>query len=426
MRSYRHADVLSIDPSCADAVAVALVEQLHPTEVTVLRRKQSSPSQPTKVAAVLDAVPPWSKGGRENRYAELFSRWSQHAELEVTVYSMRWWDAAPPGPIRYRAIMPRMSLYHGERRSTSHGVVFALASLQLLFRSFDVILTDQMPYLQIFPLLAIGWLRRTKVVVDWHELWGPEYWSEYLGRRGRIGGIVERAALTVSSVIVADSSHLGQQLLQSGVPGARLVVIPNSIDRRHAEMITAKQDAPDLLYVGRLIAHKRVDVLLRAFAHVVATTAGLRLGVVGVGPEQLSLTSLAAELQLTGNVEFLGTIDSHDEVWALVKGARIFVFPSEREGFGFTVAEALAVGTPVVTSDAIGNESKRLVSPGATGRLANAGDPASFAAAIRELLQSPPTRDAVARDFWAEHRDLDWDVSALRYLELLRGVWPGA
>ena len=127
---------------------------------------------------------------------------------------------------------------------------------------------------------------------------------------------------------------------------------------------------PELLYVGRLMEHKRVDVLLHAFALLLPSQPTLRLGIVGTGPEPSRLTELAGALDLGGQVHLYGLIEDHRNVLALMKGARVFVSPSEREGFGFTVAESLAVGTPVVTADATANESRRLVAPGTTGQLA--------------------------------------------------------
>ena len=207
-------------------------------------RPESGRPQRVSVALILDAVPPWSKGGRERRYAELFSRW-ERLDLDLTVYSMKWWPTAPPGPITYRATMPLWNRYRHERRSTFHSIVFALSSLQLAFRQFDVIATDQMPYLQIFPLRFIAWIRRVPLVVDWHELWSDAYWREYLGDSGgRLGALIERAAMRLPDVLVADSSHLATQLRAAGAASSRIIAIPNAIDRERANAVVADADAP--------------------------------------------------------------------------------------------------------------------------------------------------------------------------------------
>src|SRR4051812_29502761 len=98
---------------------------------------------------------------------------------------MNWWGGRKvyrSGGVNYRAIAPRLSLYRGRRRSVLQAVVFAACCLRLLTRRFDAIEADHMPYLQLFPLRVVAWLRRRPLVVTWHESWGPDYWRAYMGR----------------------------------------------------------------------------------------------------------------------------------------------------------------------------------------------------------------------------------------------------
>src|SRR6516164_1675430 len=128
-----------------------------------------------RVAVVEDAVGPWSKGGRETRYAALLPRLAARG-FEVEVFTMRWWVDQPRGEVRYTAICPLVPMYKGERRSVLQAVLFAISTVRLLGRSFDVILADQIPNLHLFPLRVIAWIKKVKLVVQWHEVWGREYW----------------------------------------------------------------------------------------------------------------------------------------------------------------------------------------------------------------------------------------------------------
>jgi len=370
-----------------------------------------------RVAVVLDAAPPWSKGGRERRYAELLPRLAATG-LSITLYSMRWWDERPSGPISHVAICPRLPLYRRGRRSILHGVVFAIGTLQLLFRGLDVIVADHMPYLQLFPLRAVAWIRRVPLIAEWHETWGADYWHEYLGRLGALGAAIERTTERLPDVIVADSAALARDLSAHGVADFRLEVISNAVDRSAARRVEPAHDAPAVLIVGRLIQHKRVDLALEAFAQLRHRMPEPHLGIVGVGPERERLEARASELGIH-RVRFFGTVEDNAAIWALLRGAQVLVATSEREGFGLSVAESLALGTPVVTVDCPGNQARWLVEPGSTGAVAPCGDTAALAAAIDAWLDVGADHATVSERFWSKHDDLDWDANAARYSSML-------
>ncbi len=370
-----------------------------------------------RVALVVDTAPPWSKGGRERRYAELLRR--AHAELDVTVYTMRWWHGRPPdGAVAYVAICPLVLLYRGRRRTVLPGILFALGTLRLLVRRYDVIYADHMPYLHLFPLRLIAWLRRVPLVVEWHECWSPSYWREYLGRAGAVASAIERASLRLPDRIVADSAVLRGQLVAAGVPHARIVVVSNGVDRERLARALPAPDAPAMVVVGRLLEHKRIDLAVRALANL-AGRAQVRLGIVGEGPERASLERLARELGVDGRVTFFGALASDDEVASLLRGASALLSTSEREGFGLIVAESLAVGTPVITVDCAENNARTLVDADVTGSIVACGNDAAVAAAAARWLDRDD-RPAVRDAFWTAHPELEWDVSVREWVKVLR------
>ena len=109
-------------------------------------------------------------------------------------------------------------------------------------------------------------------------------------------------------------------------------------------------------------------------------------------------------------MEFREDIETNDEVYGLMKTARVFASPSTREGFGVAVLEALACGVPVVTTSHPENLSRLLVEEGGAGQLCEP-DPASLAAAIRRALSD----DDRAADGWL--RGYDWDAVTDRTME---------
>jgi glycosyltransferase involved in cell wall biosynthesis len=369
-----------------------------------------------RVAVVSDAVLPWHRGGKELRYQQLFTRWPSE-NLDVTVFTMKWWDdAPPPGPVTFSALSRRYPLYHGERRSIRQALMFALATFKMLWKKYDVIEADHMPYLQLFPLRIVASVRRVPLVVTWHEVWGRDYWREYLGPVGFIGAFIEWMATKLPSAIAVVSEGSAIRLRQMNVPARKIHIVPNALDQEELSRVTASPLSPSILAVGRLMTHKRVDLTLRALQQIPGET----LGVIGSGPEHDQLVALSEELGITDRVTFFGDVADHEEVLGLMKGATVVSLPSEREGFGIAVGEALGVGTPVVTSTHLDNEARKLVSDGLTGSVIPAGDVAALVGALQFWLDATISGDLITERFWGQHRDLSWDSVAALYADLLR------
>ncbi|MGH9918334.1 MAG: glycosyltransferase, partial [Nitrososphaerales archaeon] len=315
---------------------------------------------------VSDALYPWHKGGKEIRYLHLLKGLPHH-DMDVVVYSMKWWTEPPEtqvypfGTLTYRAICPRVAMYRGSRRSMLQAILFAVSTLRLVIRRFDVIEADQMPYLQIVPLRLVAWIKRVPLIITWHEVLGPEGWRTYIGRVGGAAAAVERTCIRLPDRIVVVTASIADKLVELGADRARVDVVPNPLDFDQLFAATAHPSAPELLFVGRLIGHKQANVAIEALRILADRRVDVRLGLVGVGPEELTLRRQVENLGLSARVTFYGAIEDQQEVWELIRGSRILLAPSVREGFGLTVAESLALGTPVVCVSHPENESSKLV-----------------------------------------------------------------
>ena len=127
----------------------------------------------------------------------------------------------------------------------------------------------------------------------------------------------------------------------------RIAMIPNGIDTARIEMKSSWKDAGDILFMSRIHPKKGLEMLIEAMTQ----TTKLKLKIAGEGePEYTeSLKVLVSNKSLNDRIDFVGAVYG-DEKWKLIREADVVVLPSYSENFGLIVAEALASGTPVLTT----------------------------------------------------------------------------
>jgi glycosyltransferase involved in cell wall biosynthesis len=170
-------------------------------------------------------------------------------------------------------------------------------------------------------------------------------------------------------------------------------------------------DAPPVVVgAGRLHPQKDFVTLMRAFAHV-RRQRPLRLMVLGEGHERPELEALSRELGVAADVELPGFLDNP---FPYVKRAAVFVLSSRYEGMPNALLQAMAFGTPVVSTDCPGGP-REVLQGGRFGRLVSVGDVEGLAAALAATIGSP--RRADAADYIRER--FGTSAAAARYLDLL-------
>ena len=153
-----------------------------------------------------------------------------------------------------------MPLYSNGKRSISQAAFFA-GKLLSLRTDCDVMDCQNFPYLSCFSAKLLTSLRGQKLFITWHEVWG-DYWRRYLGEKGRAGQAVEWAAARLTDHNIAVSVRTQRELLSLGA--REVVVVPNGIDWQAISRVHASAMQSDIIYVGRLVEHKNVDLLIKA------------------------------------------------------------------------------------------------------------------------------------------------------------------
>ena len=315
-----------------------------------------------KIAFVYDVVYPYVKGGVEKRVQELAVRLSARGH-DVHVIGMKYWEGSDSiennGVILHGICTPK-PLYADGRRTIREAIYFSACLVPFLMReTFEIIDCQQFPYFPSFPVKIASVMKKKPFVITWHEVWG-DYWYDYLGWKGGFGKITERlvAGFTHHNVSVSGTTARKLQLLRvrDDVP-----CIPNGIDAAYIKSVPISTLSSDIVFVGRLIKEKHVDMLVRAFAIILPEFPDCTLLILGDGPERKAIGSLIKELAVGNRVILKPFQDSHDDVISIMKASHVCVIPSTREGFGIAALEALACGLPVVTVNHPDNAISELI-----------------------------------------------------------------
>ena len=195
-----------------------------------------------------------------------------------------------------------------------------------------------------------------------------------------------------AGAVVTVSRALKEHLVKLGVAGTKVRVLRNGINLElfagnpdHAGSRPGQHGQVRLLSVGNLIPLKGHDLVIRSLAELPSA----ELTIVGHGPEEQRLKSLAQEMGLGERVKFVSGVP-HQQMPALYQAADVLVLASEREGWPSVLLESMACGTPVVASNVWG--MPEVVGAQAAGRLMPERTPAAVAATIAALLAAPPMR----------------------------------
>jgi glycosyltransferase involved in cell wall biosynthesis len=334
---------------------------------------------------VYDCLYPFTVGGAERWYANLARRLAERGH-EVTYLTRRQWESGSEpdlAGVRVVAISPRMELYAQGRRRVLPPLVFGLATLGHLVRNgrrYDVVHTASFPYFSLLGAAAARPVGRYRLVVDWHEAWSQEYWSEYLGRiGGRIGWWVQRLCLRIPQQAFCFSRLHEGRLREGGLRG-ELTRLEGEYD---GELVppSPREAEPVVVFAGRHIPEKRVEALVPAIAQARLEIPDLRCEIFGDGPQRPSVLAAVESQGLDGVVTAPGFVPPGD-VDRAIERALCVVLPSRREGYGLVVVEAAARATPAVVVAGPDNAATELIDDGENGFIAASASAADLAAAI--------------------------------------------
>jgi glycosyltransferase involved in cell wall biosynthesis len=345
-------------------------------------------------------------GGSELHIHEVARLWAA-AGLEVTMRTS-WAQGQPSEAIRdgYRVI----------RRAGRH-IVFPRAAAAELFRRTgprDVLVEiwNGMPFLS--PVWNPG-----PRVIFLHHL-HAEMWSMTLGPKlGALGELFERRVappLYRRSAIATLSESSKRELVgELGFSPHRVTVVHPGVDPRYSPGGRPESPAPLVVAVGRLAPVKRYDALVRAAHAARRLVADLRLEIVGEGFERPLIESVVDELDAGAWVTLRGSVTEAEKI-DLYRRAWIIASASVREGWGMTLTEAAACGTPAVATGIAGHQDAVL--DGVSGVLAG-HDPDALGAAMARVLVDHALRQRLGRGARDRAAELTWTNTATELMRVI-------
>jgi glycosyltransferase involved in cell wall biosynthesis len=345
-------------------------------------------------------------GGSEVHADEVLRRWAA-AGLDVT---LRTSAAAgrPPDVVRngYRVV----------RRGGRHTVFPRAVAGEVLRRT-----GPRDALIEIWngvPWLSPLWCRGPRVT--WlHHIHGP-MWDQVLpGPLARLGRFLEtdlapRCYRTTQVVTLAEPSR--DEIASHGVPRRLIHVVPPGVDAVFSPG-GPRHPRPLVVSVGRLVPVKRFELLIAAAAEARRTVPDLELVIVGEGYERDRLEALRRELAAEAWVALPGRVPLSDLV-ALYRKSWLLASASLAEGWGMSLTEGAACGTPAVATAVTGH--RHAVQDGASGVLVE--DPVDLGGALAALLLDDDRRAALGRGALRWAAQLTWDRTADALLAILLDV----
>ncbi len=275
---------------------------------------------------------------------------------------------------------------------------------------------------QGFVAIVAKFISRKKIPILITSHGGDLYcFDNYLFRKLKVFILNQCEAISVvSTMMKAD-------LISWGIDKNKISILPMGTDIKNTFncLSQIKRRKNHVLFVGRLVSKKGVDVLIKSIEYISNKITDFQLDIIGDGPEKLHLENLTKKLNLTSKVKFLGP-KKHNQLPEIYQQYLISIVPSitadngDREGFGLVCVEAMGCGCAVIASDygAIHDIIKHNVN----GVIIPQNSPKDLGEAISSLLTNPIAIGSISSNAIKTVQKFDWNHIAQKYTHLIKSI----
>jgi len=237
-------------------------------------------------------------------------------------------------------------------------------------------------------------------VHDVFSLYGEDFWKKWASQNNvsKLNSFLAPFFEKLMMRFHYDAIHTVSEATRDDLikVGAKkpIYVIPNSLKISN-KMFTLKKKNHQIVYVGRLVFYKNLEVVISAIKLAKKQIPDIKLQIVGDGPHRKVLEDLVKKLDLESNVEFCGykTIDEKNQI---IDTSSALVLPSLFEGFGIVILEAFQASIPALVSDL--RPMSDIVEDGVDGYTVNPKDEKSWAEYIITLMKNPKLVETMGKN----------------------------
>jgi glycosyltransferase involved in cell wall biosynthesis len=376
------------------------------------------------ICIVYDCLYPWTVGGGEHWYRNLAAEFARNGHKVTYLTRLQWDEDDPPriDGVEVIAVSPPEPLYGADgNRRIGPPLRFGRGVFKHLVRhrrSYDVVHCAAFPFFSLLAARVAIAGTKTRLGVDWFEVWTRAYWQSYLGKvAGTIGYLVQRVCVYISPGAFVFSRLHAERLKHEGLRREPVTLAGLYTGPTAPHPAPATREAL-VVFAGRHIAEKRVPSIPGIVAAARRRVPGLRARVFGDGPQRPELLREIERLGLQDEIEAPGFVDG-EVVDEALRHATCLLLPSSREGYGLVVIEAASAGTPSVVVEGEDNAAVELIAAGVNGHIAAspaAEDVAAAIAAVHE--QGDELRERTAAWFAQAAPTLTAAASARTVLEI--------
>lgn len=368
----------------------------------------------------------WNNGagmsGGDQRMIQIFSRIGNNFDIDI--YTTADGKAAINGQI------PETKYFIAPNETNRGRLIFSYkkrvrwASCEILKHHYDIVYGSS----DFFPDVTPCYKYKTKHPdAKWIQLIHHLYPSWHKRPGNKIRNFVAEKAQLISlslvkkkaDLIINVSREVSDRLTSRGFERKKIAVVPNGIDINFFSKIKAKKQAHSVSFLARLSPSKGIFDLINIISELKKIFPDIFLHLIGGGSDAIKkeLIGRIKEKGLTKNIRLHGFL-KEDQAFPLIKSTQVFMFPSHEEGFGISIAEAMASGLPVVAWNLPVYDEvfpKGLVQ-------VKEGDNDQFARKVIEIIANDKIRQKIAIDGLEMVQKYSWDKIAQEELKIINNL----